>query len=298
MVKKHKSRVVKARRWIVAGAVATAVASSAGTGDAGSLPGDKQELTSTPHDEILLAASEGEGKREASASSEGESEGRVSEGEGEGEGEMASAAPAEIQLLTDLGFMQGHAYAGLKLYQAGEIKLGQVHIGHPLVEKYDAVAKPLEKRGFANLKAQLVAMSEAAEAGKPAEEVGALYDEVVATLEDIRADLPPAKQLKSLALLTRIAADEYNAAFKDGKLINQKEYQDAWGFLQVVKTEAKELTESSDKAVAEAANEILEQAEKAEAVFGDLMGSGIEKPDASAIYGAAARMEISANGVS
>jgi len=286
MIKKQDSRIIRARRWVMAGAVATAVAGSAGTGQTGELSDHQDADWTGSQDEFLVASAEGEGE----ASSEG----------GEGEGEGAAAVAPEIQLLTDLGFMQGHAYAGLKLYETGETELGVGHIGHPIVEKYDAVAEPLKNMGHADLKAQLEAMSEAAEAGKPADEVAALYDEMVAKLETIRAETEGgvANQLKALALLTRIAADEYQVAFDGDSMVNVKEYQDSWGFLQVVKAEARDLAESDDPKVAEAAETILGHAESAESVYAGVKGDNISSPDASAIYGAAARMEIAANRLS
>ncbi len=294
MVKKQNTRTIRARRWVMAGAVATAVVGTAGSGQTADITGDQNsDWNASAQDEFMLASAEGEGEA-ASEGGEGEGEG------GEGEGEGAAAAPPEIQLLTDLGFMQGHAYAGLKLYEMGETELGVEHIGHPIVEKYDAVAEQLEKMGHGGLKAQLEEMSAAAEAGQPAEDVAALYDEVVATLETVRAEVEggAANQLKALALLTRIAADEYQVAFDGGKMVNAKEYQDAWGFLQIVKEEARELAGSDDAQVAEAAAAILGYAENAESVFSGVKGDGISNPDASEIYGAAARMEIAANRLS
>jgi len=286
MSDQDKPRNVNAKRWVMAGAVATAVAGASATAEGGGLKGAQSpDWSETAHDSFLLASAEGEG------------EGEGGEGEGEGEGEGARAVAPEVQLLTDIGFMQGHAYAGLKLYEMGEAELGVEHIGHPIEEKYEAVAQQVEKMGFNGLKAQLNAMSEAAEAGKPAEEVAALYDEMAQTLEEIRAktDGGAVTELKALAMLTRIAADEYGAAFTDGKLTDEKEYQDSWGFLQIVKQEASELAESDNEKVATAASEILQFAENAEAVYSDVTGAGISEPDASEIYGAAARMQLAAN---
>jgi len=280
MADNGKSREVKARRWVMAGAVATAVAGASGPADASGLKGAlSPDWPADGYAGLIVAASEG------------------GEGEGEGEGEGARAAPPEIQLLTDIGFMQGHAYAGLKLYEMGKTELGVEHIGHPIEEKYDAVAAPVEKMGFDGLKAQLVEMSSAAEARKPADELAARYEKVSATLEDIRARIEggAVTELKALALLTRIAADEYAAAFTGGQLTDEKEYQDSWGFLQIVKQEAAQLAQSDDPKVAAAAGDILKHAKNAEAVYSDVTGAGISSPDASQIYGAAARMQLAAN---
>jgi len=125
----------------------------------------------------------------------------------------------------------------------------------------------------------------------------ALYEDMAGTLEQIRADAGggAAAELKALAQLTRIAADEYAAAFTDAEMTNEKEYQDSWGFLQIVKQQAGQLGESDDPKVAEAAREIVGYAETAESVYTDVTGAGVENPNASEIYGAAARMQIAAN---
>ena len=55
------------------------------------------------------------------------------------------------------------------------------------------------------------------------------------------------------------------------------------------------LPKATSEKVASAAREILQFAENAEAVYSDVTGAGIDEPDASRIYGAAARMQLAAN---
>ncbi len=213
---------------------------------------------------------------------------------GEGEGGGANLAP-EVSLMRDLGFMTGHLRAGLALYEAGDLKAAKTHMGHPIEEKYDAVAAPLQERGFGDLKARLIAMSAAVENEASIEEVSNLFDEVIAGVDQVRNESPgtPANQLMGLAELTRVAADEYQLAINsDGSVKNLHEYQDSWGFLRTVEREAEKWAMNDDAGIAGAAQKILQQVEAVSPAYGDLQGNDIRIPDSNLIYGAAARMEL------
>jgi hypothetical protein len=149
-------------------------------------------------------------------------------GEGGEGGEGGANLAPEVSLMRDLGFMTGHLRAGLALCEAGDFKAAKTHMGHPIKEKYGAVAKPLQERGFGDLKARLMALSAAVE-----NEAG---------VDQVRNESPraPADQLMGLAELTRVAADEYQLAINsDGSVKNLHEYQDSWGFLRTVERGAK-----------------------------------------------------------
>ena len=285
-------RVVSARRIVALGTVAaTAFATAASTSPAGA-------AGAGPADHLILAAGEGEGEAAAvgEGGGEGEGGGGASGGEGEGEGAVAGL-PAEVAFLSDLGFMTGHLRAGMALYEQGTLDEAKTHMGHPIEEKYDAVAGELEARGFGGLRDQIVALSAAAESEADVGEVRPLFDTVIATVEEVRAASPGGArdQLRALAALTRIAAQEYEVAIaEDGSVGNLHEYQDSWGFLRTVEVEAGQFAESGDAAIAQAGANILEQIRATDAAFGDLSGAGIPLPDPSIIYGAAARMELAA----
>lgn len=275
---------------------------SAGSGGEGEGEGQAAPSGGEGEGEGQAASSGGEGEGAAAPTSgEGEGEGQVAaggEGEGEGEGEGgATAANAEACLSRDLGFMEGHLRAGMALYEEGDLDAAKTHMGHPIQEKYDAVAAPLEESGYGRLKEKLVALSEAAEAEAPMEEIQSLYDTVYGTIEEARDEVPVPAQLMGLAMLTRIAADEYTVAVEGGEVSNLHEYQDSWGFLRVVEEEAGQLAESDDAAVAEAAATIVEQVGETGKAYGDIQGSGDFELDPSILYGAASRMELAAMGV-
>lgn len=262
-------REIVARRTLMLGTLAAAVTGAAATA-APILP---QDGHAPGH--MLLAAGEGEG-------------------EGEGEGGEGAVLDPTATLMRDLGFMQGHLRAGLVLYEAGDMDAARTHMGHPIKEKYDAVAAPLAERGLDRLKAEITTLADAAEAGAPMAEISQLYDRVAATIDEARAGAPVAHRIAGLIALTRVAGDEYTVATEGGKLANLHEYQDSWGFLQVVRDRLSGMTGDSDADVAKAAKKMLDAVKGTDAVYGDLQGQGDFEMDPGVIFGAAARMEFAA----
>jgi hypothetical protein len=232
-------------------------------------------------DPILLAQASGEGEGEASAG-------------GEGEGEGAAGLEPDTAFLSGLGFMEGHIRAGLALYEAGDVEAAKTHMGHPIEEKYDAVADRLAELGLDGMKSDLEALAAAAEAEEDFSKVSSLFDTVHSGIEQARADYTPAQQVDGLIALTRVAGDEYKVAVAGGEVSNLHEYQDSWGFLRTIEHEARQMAESDDAAVAEVGAAIIEQIEATGAAFGDLQGQGGFEMEPGILYGAAARMELAA----
>lgn len=278
-------RVVRARRAVALGTVAVTALVAAAHGQ----PGAQGDAASSAR--VILAQSEG-----GEAAGEGVSAPAVGGGEGEGGG---ASLPAEIAFLTDLGFMTGHLRAGMALYEAGVLDEAKTHMGHPIEEKYDAVSDTLETRGFGGLRAQILGLSGAAEADSDPAEVRALFDSVLASVDEVRAASPGGvrDQLLSLSALTRIAGEEYAVGIApDGSVANLHEYQDSWGFMRTVEVEAQRFSRSEEPEIATAGAAVLEQVRATDAAYGDLAGAGISAPDPSILYGAAARMELAAMG--
>ena len=300
---KPNRRVVAARRTLALGTIAAtafgATAVSAGAIPEG--PASVQWVKLAQAKNLLVASAEGGGESEGEAASSrhGEGEGEAAgpgEGEGEAEGGAVNRDP-EVRLARDLGFMEGHLRAGMALYEATDLEAAKTHMGHPIQEKYDAVADPLKERGYERLKDELEALSAAAEAETPLEELRPLYDTVLGTIEEARDEVPAQAQIMALALLTRVAADEYTVAVEGGTVSNLHEYQDSWGFLRVVETEVNELSRSDNEDAARAAQAAKDYLTITDAAFGNLQGSGEFEMDPSLLYGAAARMELAALGL-
>lgn len=268
-----------------------AEAAAAGEGEGAPATGGEGEGESAAG-----SGGEGEGESAAGSGGEGEGEGESAAGSGgEGEGGTAGLAP-DVAFLTDLAFMEGHLRAGLALYEAGDLSAAKTHMGHPIEEKYEAVAARLDRLGYGELREQITALAAAAEAEEPYEKIAEMFGKVRQTHEEVRTNFDAADQLKSFAALTRVAADEYAIAVEGGTLANVKEYHDAWGFMRVIEAEAGELAASDDAKASDAAEAIVEQVEAAGAAFGDLQGQGDYEKDPSILYAAAARMELTALG--
>lgn len=279
MTQDHRKsrRVVVARRSLALGTLAAAVAG----GSAGHAAVTAPEMAKSP-DWVQLAAGEGE----------------AAQGEGEGEGEGGGAAlDSEAGLIRDLGFMQGHLRAGLALYQSGDLKAAKTHMGHPIEEKYDAVADELKDRGLARLKDELAALAQAAEDEKPIGDIAPLYERVAQTIDAARADVPVAKRLVGLIALTRVAGDEYTVATEGGKLSNLHEYQDSWGFLRVVDARLAKMAGVANGATAEVIGKMRSALAATDVVYGDIQGQGDFEMDPGVIYGAAARMDLALAGM-
>ena len=240
---------------------------------------------------ILLAQAEGEGEGEARHDGEGEASASVG-AEGEGEGEASVSGDPVTAFLSGLAFMEGHMRAGLALYEQGDLEAAKTHTGHPIEEKYDAVGERLEAAGFADLREQISRLATAAEAEADVAEIEQRFAEVRETLEAVREDFSASQQVAGLVDLARIAGAEYAVAVEGGQISNLHEYQDSWGFLRVIETEAKQMAESDDTAVAGVGRALIEQVEATGAAYGDLQGEGAFEMDASILYGAAARMEL------
>ncbi len=294
-----KPRVIAARRMLTLTTAATTAvvgfSAAAGSQDLGTWD--------SGGDRIVLAQASAEGEGAASGEHEGEAGAAASEGEGaaaarevaaSGEGEGGGAGDPEQALQRDMSFMEGHMRAGLKLYEAGDLAAAKTHMGHPIEEKYGAVADPLADRGYDRLRQQIEAVAAATEAEAPFAEIKKAFDAARATMEEVRTGISPRDQLLGLVKLIRVAGDEYTVAVEGGTVSNLHEYQDSWGFLRVVQTELEQMAESDDAAVANVAGESLEYLEATDAAFGDIQGEGEMSLDPSLLYGAAARIELEA----
>jgi len=254
---------------------------------------EQTPVIESPTESVIEAEGEGVGKAHA-ADDEGEGEGEGAAAEGEGEGAAHGAEGGDVvALLTGLAFMEGHIRAGLALYEEGDFAAAKTHMGHPIEEKYEAVEAQLERSGHGVLEEQIAALAAATEDQADLTEVKALFSNVRETMEAVRTDHSAEQQVASLIGLTRIAGAEYTAAVADdGSVSDLHEYQDSWGFLRVVETEATQMAESDDEILASVARVFLDQVALTAQIYGDLQGNGTFDTDPSVIYGGAARMEL------
>ena len=263
--------------------------------------GEGGEVEVEAEGEGAEAEAEGEGA-EAEAGGEGGEGGEgtsiaVSTAEGESEG-GDSGLSDQLRFQRDLGFVAGHLRTGLALLEAGDREAARTHMGHPIEEKFDALAAPLDRIGMGALRTEVAALAQAVEDGAAAADVARL----VADLEERTLAAREASgaserdRLLALAELTRIAAEEYAAALEDGRIVRLDEYQDSWGFLRAVETEARRIAQGTGPG-ADAARRILDLTGELDAAYGGLQAEGEMELDPSLLFGAAARMELAALGV-
>lgn len=204
-------------------ATALAGAGLAGCAGEGGETGEGQDNGSS-----AIAGEAGEGG-EAGESGEG--------GEG-GEGGESGTAIGALPLEKRLAFMAGHVEAGLALYRAGQPEAAAPHLLHPVSETHEDERAGLERVGFDP--APYRAVSDALEQGRSASEVRPLIAAAQANLASMRerAGGDPAEIIR---FLLDTARGEYSAAVVDGKVVDPREYQDAWGFVRVARQVAERL---------------------------------------------------------
>ncbi|MEO1137392.1 MAG: hypothetical protein AAFW68_12435 [Pseudomonadota bacterium] len=241
--------------------------------------------------DTVVAAGEGEGE---SAGVSGEAEG--GEGESEGEGATRSGDPAtdNVAYVKLLGLVRGHLIAFIELYQSGERDMALTHVKHPESELYASLTPAFAARGMPGFADALTALSNTAEAG------GEITDAYSAVIEAISAHTPNmtiSEQLLAVSEIVRTAGDEFDIAVEDdGAITNLHEYQDAYGFL-IASRDILSGLETTDMNAADAISLAHEQVELALALFAGLTEETTEGTP-STLYGAAARIEIAARGLS
>jgi hypothetical protein len=233
-------------------------------------------------------------------------EGSIEGGEGgEGEGAPAALDPAtsDVAYLTQLGLMRGHLLVGLELYRAGHLEHARTHMKHPESELYADLVPAFNARGTEGFASALSALAEAVNSDdSSAEEVEAAYRKVlegIAGAEALAAPVEPTERLQVAVNLVRTAAEEYAIGVVDGEVVNAHEYQDALGFTRTAESLVDGIDPGDDA-------ELAAGLERVDAYLGALLEGGtwpdVMPParvegEASALFGAAARIEIVALGL-
>ncbi|MCG6885413.1 MAG: hypothetical protein LJE62_16815, partial [Silicimonas sp.] len=215
---------------------------------------------------------------------------------GEGGELMVSAGYGAADVLTDLGLIEGHLRAGMELYRAGMGDMAATHMKHPGDELYAELAGHLEEYGHPGFADELTLLSEAVAEGAPVPDAEAAFEHLLARIGEARraTGATPQEQLEALRQMVLVAAEEYEIGIKDGAIIKMHEYQDAWGFVRAARAEASELAGSNSDKVRAAAEAVLASLGGTDVAFTGIAPEGNVTGDASALYGAAARIEIAA----
>lgn len=216
----------------------------------------------------------------------------------EGEGEGAAMATDKASYLAQIMMLEGHLKAGAALYAAGEGSQAAVHMKHPHDEIYATLAPMLTAWGARDISPELNALASTVESGMPVSAVEEAFISLrSAATQAAEASRPTLKEtLLAAARTLRQAADEYNEGVKDGKVVNAKEYQDAYGFTGVV-VERLASVEGANEAEKAAVAVSREQAALALAIVPTVSPPARPGGKASTIYGAATRIELAALGL-
>lgn len=172
------------------------------------------------------------------AGGEGGEGGEAGHGHGHG-GEAGAFAGMDEHAATvgQLLLVRGHLDMGQTLYDAGKADDALPHFLHPAEEIYESIEAELHEHGITDMGDKLKALSDAAKAKADKAEVARMTAEVDAQIEQsMKAvggeGLTRKPFLYQVALpVMQTAADEYDAAFRDGRIANVVEYQDSRGFV-------------------------------------------------------------------
>ena len=229
------------------------------------------------------------------AGGEAEGEGAKAGAGGESEGAAPGADPAtdDVAYLTQLLFVRGHLKAFYELHKAGAAELAAAHAKHPESELYAGLVPAFAARGQTGFAEELSALSAAHGSSG---DIDAAYENLRAGITRVEPATVLKNKILAVARVARIAADEFDvAAEDDGAIGNVKEYQDAYGFLSV----SKDLLASAAPANADERAAFAEAIAQLDGVLAQF--DGWTPPStpmkASAIYGAAARLEIAGLGL-
>ncbi|MEZ5892268.1 MAG: hypothetical protein R3C58_03870 [Parvularculaceae bacterium] len=238
-----------------------------------------------------------EGEADASAISgeaESESESDSSAG-GESEAAVRSGDPAtdDVEFLRLLALVRGHLNAFIELQHGGEAEMARMHVKHPESELYSSLVPALEARKLPGFADELRALAAAAEEGANTDEA---YSAAINAIASQEPKASVSKRLLAASEVVRVAADEFDVGVEDdGTVSNAHEYQDAYGFL-IAARDLVAGAETTDVNETDALGLAHEQIEAALASFNGLT-VGQTDGRSSALYGAAARIEIAARGI-
>lgn len=153
-------------------------------------------------------------------------------------GAQADPATDKITWLSQLMLIRGHVHSGAALYVAGDAEGGAVHMKHPEDELYADLQPAFAAWGATGFADELRALAASVE-GKEAQEKVKADLVAVQKAIDAAADAAnptPKELLLASAATLRTAAEEFDLAVKDGKIVNAREYQDAHGFMTTALT--------------------------------------------------------------
>lgn len=215
-------------------------------------------------------------------------------GEGGEGGTAAAVTEDKAELLVRLSKIEAHILTGLDLYAAGKAEAAVEQLEVPKVEIYAQIEAALTSHKVPAFAGVLDALSQAAKAGKSADEMATAHAAVQAGLEAARAAIAPTakEELAAVLALTREAAEDFGAGVKDGQIAELGEYQDARAYLLAARETLARLAGSSDPVVQKAAEKSAGAIDEVTAMVADVAPEGAVTADQALFLAAAAKIEL------
>jgi hypothetical protein len=160
---------------------------------------------------------------------------------------VSAQPPADpVRFAADVEKARAHLLVSEELYAAGQAGPAGLHAAHPIHELGNRLVAPLRRVHAAagdRLRDTLKEPGRAIEAKVPPAQYGTTVADVGRALDDavtrvVGADTraTPAFRAGVIAVLLDGLADEYDESFKDGRITQAVEYQDAYGFFRRART--------------------------------------------------------------
>ncbi len=204
----------------------------------------------------------------------------------------------EIAFITQLGLMEGHVLVGMKLYSINEKDMALTHVDHPVNEIYEAILPTLDKMGIPGFKVEIVAIGSAIQSGASPSEVDAIKASLLKIIHRLRAQHSnPAKIASSVNALIQIAAAEYDSGVADGHVVEDYEYQDAYGFMAVARQLILELPTNVRATNAKHVAVIEEEFRVIQVFWPDIVGRMPISASTTTLLQAAAKIEAAATNI-
>jgi hypothetical protein len=228
--------------WVSLGTAVLAASPAAGAAAPVGGKADAAVAAQARHDDLLiLAQAKGHGdegmKGHGGDAVKAQQDTAVSGGgEGDEGGGSGNALPAPLRLYRGIELIRGHLLIGNELVEAGRWAEAMPHFLHPGEEIYGGIRDDLKTYNIAPFQAALKALAQTVKA-KNKEAYGraraAVEERMAAAETSVRGKEAniPTFTLETILEVLQQAAEEYEGAFKDGRLANIVEYQDARGFI-------------------------------------------------------------------
>jgi hypothetical protein len=243
-------------------------------------------------------AQEGESGENGESAPEGDDNGEAASGASEGgeSGESGDGGtPGHVDAATLLSMTQGHLLASLEFYRHGDMTSAKGHAGHPSKEYTEELEHAVSELGESGLLEDIEAFHLAVEDERPLGEIEKAYGAAEAEISRLRAAAAPEPKsaLASVAALLREAGKEYSEGVAEGKVVNHEEYADAMGFVMAAREALDDLSSQNQGEAGEIVSGVATDLKALDSLFPDIDAKTVAG-EASALYGAASRVEIAA----